>query len=146
MTGVVGVSVGIGGGIGVGVELQHTVSMEIRAEATLHMCCLYHVEHSVTTDEYTGMVRVHGQLVMARKSEQSVFATSRVFSFSNKLTERGGLGHSVGHTVVSDGSWLWAVRGVAGHHLGGHDGRHGGGGVHGGTVSGRVHWSDRWAV
>lgn len=34
MTGVVGVSVGIGGGIGVGVE------------------------------EYTGMVRVHGQLVM----------------------------------------------------------------------------------
>lgn len=43
MTGVVGVSVGIGGGIGVGVE---------------------HVEHSVTTDEYTGMVRVHGQLVM----------------------------------------------------------------------------------
>lgn len=42
MTGLTGVSVGIGG-IGVGVE---------------------HVEHSVTTDEYTGMVRVHGQLVM----------------------------------------------------------------------------------
>jgi hypothetical protein len=29
---------------------------------------LYHVEHSVTTDVCTGIVRVHGQLVMARRA------------------------------------------------------------------------------
>lgn len=32
---------------------------------------LYHVEHEVTTDVYTGTLRVHGQLVMARRLEIS---------------------------------------------------------------------------